>query len=128
MTKEQEFDERLVAKIIAAAESSGALIRPAPSRHEMRFGVGVKNEHYVADGPVCAIGAGVLYRGVSQSLDLPDEDFMKMHRVSYAYVCGVSDGFECDSGTIEYIYRGGADYARGVAVGEAVRAYAEDAQ
>lgn len=124
MTKEQRFDELLVAKIIAAAESSGAMVE---SGH-MSFGVYSNDGQFKPDGPVCAIGAGVLYRSVNiKKYPMVSDAFAAIHRVNRTYACGVSDGFEGAYGSVDgNHYVDNANHARGYAVGEAVRAAFED--
>lgn len=120
MTDEQAFDEELIAKIIAAAESRGVKVKPG---NRWGFGAnasaGVTYKPCDPQGPVCAIGAGLLYADVvATGYGNWCEDFATTHGVSRDYARGVSAGFE------EFDAAGYDE--RGVAVGEAVRAAFED--
>lgn len=123
-------DEEIVAEILAAAVLFG---RPLEAR--MHFGIDPGDE-----GPMCAVGAGVLYRALdrgdlhrSNAIDL----FAEYYNVTRTTAVGVSDGFEFPSRyrdgewTRESLFDGhkyrGSGYERGWAIGAAVRSAIEGA-
>ena len=129
MTKRDQLkDEQVLAAIIAGGESSGRKVLPSafarrPHRDNNGFGVCPHDNH---EGPCCAVGAGVLYGGVTETM-YPRAEFARIHGVSGEYAAGVSDGFENDT-LYKFVLDGKGegervDYARGVAVGEAVWDY-----
>lgn len=121
-------DEQVLAAIIAGGESSGRKVLPSefadrPYKGHNGFGVlPCSNQQ----GPCCAVGAGVLYGGATETLS-PRDAFAQIHGVSMEYASGVSDGFENDN-LYKHVLNGKGDdaqaeYDRGVAVGEAVWDY-----
>ena len=117
-------DEEILARIIAGAKASG--------RRVMRGDYGVWNGD-MPDGPVCAVGAGCLYAGISKIGDQhhrkfagPAHAFAEAHGTSFDFALGVSDGFE--TLTIARVMDRKDDYERGVNVGiAAFAALVEDA-
>jgi hypothetical protein len=112
-------DELILAAIIAGGMASGREVRPAsiarPGQvgHDNLFGVGPNDD---VSGPCCAVGAGVLFVGVSRTAS-PTLAFAEAHGVSESYALGVSDGFE---GHHSGLYRDLLDqkeWQRGHAVG-----------
>lgn len=124
--------DELIARIIAAAESHGVNVDTRVGGYGVQLAPGgyIPNK---PQGPVCAVGAGVLYRSVKTDGRCdPLAAFSSSHAVSIEYAIGVSDGFESDSDATVGDERDDlfddCDYHLGWAVGEAVRAYFEDAQ
>ena len=116
-------DEEVLASIIAGGMAARRRVLPSLtfrslSKTPLNHGFGVCN---AARGPVCAVGAGVLFAGIDRT-NRPVRDFTLAHSVSTYYALGVSDGFE-QSLTRGVLTYGIADYTRGVAVGEAAFDY-----
>lgn len=131
MTEEQQKDEKVLAAIIAGAESSGRRLWPATCARPDVHG---SNTGYQS----CAIGMGLMFCGV----DLQKKThagiyefgsalalFADHHAVSLIYARGVSQGFE-GYGSLTYplTYPEDhddliAEYRRGYAVGRATFAY-----
>lgn len=114
------YDEQILAAIIAGAKASGRAVGPAFSHdgvsgHLNGFGVGPLRS---ASGPVCAVGAGVLYAGIPAS-DSQDAcaAFAKHYGCSEGYAAAVSYGFETTHGN-DYSETD-KEYLRGFAVGQA---------
>jgi hypothetical protein len=125
-TPEQiEQDELILAAIIAGGMASGREVRPAlfarrPSQAGHRNGFGVQLEDE-PDGPCCAVGAGVLFSGVTEADDAL-RCFAVSHDVSYLYAQCVSSGFENDSWAQSPPMGHESesdDFARGLSVGSA---------
>lgn len=123
----QEQDELVLAAIIAGGESSGRTIipalcyRPVSSDHRNCFGVEMSDS---VDGPCCAIGAGVLFGGITLCSSAI-ESFADLHDVSLSYADGVSAGFEQQVPGLTWfpIIKNRRDFNRGYAVGDAVYDY-----
>ena len=126
LTKAQRLqDEQVLAAIIAAGPCLGRVVKPA-NTHDGVTGHGNGFGHRT-NGACCAVGAGVLYRGIA-SKDLFNRHacsaFAELYGVSCAYAEGVSAGFESslvsDPHSLGYgSYAEGDDAARGLAVGRA---------
>lgn len=126
----REKDDEVLASILAG---SALTQRPLEAGRGFFGTIGFEaTEDAGDDGPCCAIGAGVLYAGldpnkVKRSGAL--RAFARHYDVSMDYAVGVSDGFETnDAGFVGSVSRvkgvdkSSSDYARGFAVGAAVRA------
>ncbi len=135
MTEEQIFDELMVAKIIAAAESTGSVVQRGAWGPELGADGPIP-----ADGPCCAVGAGCLYRPLSRAeirATMHAANHRRVfgpallavvHGVSLAYGQGISEGFEvrgCATHIETFWYRPSdhPDYIRGVTVGLVVAEY-----
>jgi hypothetical protein len=122
-TSDIEQDELILAAIIAGGMSSGRRVAPSSSAarayqagHTNGWGV---NPWSNVKGPCCAVGAGLLYAGITRTMNVLST-FAKAHGVARDYGSGVSAGFEGLDGTTRpmpgYLP---VDYERGVAVGVA---------
>ena len=117
----REKDELIIAKILSVPHTLNQRIASGNG-----FNADITD---LRDGPSCAVGAGVLYTGLTHtSVSDPLTLFAKAHRVPVVYAAGVSDGFEADAdGVVRCQQLGhGRDllnkhYQRGYAVGAAVR-------
>ncbi len=125
LTPEQRLqDELILAAIIAGGMASGRRVAPAlcgrrPCQPGHRNGYGVMDESE-SDGPCCAVGAGVLFSGVTVTSDAL-KCFAGEYGVTADYAQGVSSGFENDSWA-NYggdVFDVGHDVSRGIAVGSA---------
>ncbi len=112
MTDEQAFDEQVIAKILCGSHRTPAVrLRPG------EWGVSYLSETDIQRvGPVCAVGAGILYVGLDGRRS-PAGHFADEFGVSMLYVRGVSDGFDSEYCPLP----SEPDYLRGYAVGAAVR-------
>lgn len=130
--QEREHDEQIIAAILAqATEKDRVRIKP-----------GLFQRHYPVGSPArsvdvircCAVGAGLLYRGVDISHRHVDalEMFADLYEIPYNCAEGVSDGFEGSIGTTNgqdswmdrvddgEIDEQDYDYMRGWAIGAAI--------
>lgn len=109
-------DDEIIGAILA-----GGHVRPIMAHAD--YGAGFDNRFDDEPvGPVCAVAAGVLFAGLERSKD-PIRMFMKKFGVSRTVACGISCGFE------DYHWHDtwrGPDYARGWAIGAAVRSAIEE--
>lgn len=107
-------DDEIIGAILAGAEASGrALVA------RMSFGYGFGHEEPERHGPVCAVSSGLLFAGLRKS-ESPIDAFAEKYGVSVQVARGVSWGFE--GYNVEYY---DDDYARGWAIGAAVRSAIE---
>jgi hypothetical protein len=121
-TKEEiAKDDYILGVLMAAHETSHRLV--LPSKSDRGWGVGSGHGYISADedGPVCAVGAGLIYAGLGlwdlYQTSAPSV-FGDTYDVPYAYADGVSDGYEGslsirDFGSLHHAY------LRGYAVGDA---------
>jgi hypothetical protein len=122
-TAEIEQDEMILASIIAGGVASGRKVAPSMSGYrpeQVGHGHGYGHMGTGADGPCCAVGAGVLFTGFkSAGYDAPNV-FASAYGVTRDYALGVSAAFE------------GADdrfsEERGVAVGSAAYDFFQGAE
>ena len=114
-------DERILAEIIAWAEGHPNTVRPRTGQW-----LQLRDGQVDPDGPCCAVGAGLLYRGIDAREYLASssgtEIFARKYGVSEAFAQGVDNGFE--DRTLFGSNRTD-DYARGLSVGIAAREWAE---
>lgn len=119
-TAEMAQDEEILANLIAATQPAAGVRRKIATGRG--WGAWAYNKDIMDEqvGPACAVGVGLLYRGVTIKTD-PISEFAVLYGVSEEYAEGVSSGFEGFSD-----YSGAADqsftpdYLRGYAVGKAV--------
>lgn len=109
-------DELVLAAILAGGHTSGRKIQPHNSRQGVRgsgnlFGITSSSD---SEGPVCAVGAGVIYSGLP-CVDVvgPTRTFAEAYGVSPGYADGVSHGFE------RAVFDADSDLGRGSEVGNA---------
>lgn len=117
--KQREQDELVLAEIVQnAAARPDMVVLPAVGHDDVvgsmnGFGTGPGR----IDGPVCAVGAGLLFAGVPlREIRNPIHSFAKHYGVPTQYALYVSNGFE---GRIKNRYSPSTDEARGMAVGVA---------
>lgn len=128
--KEREHDEQIICAVVALANDRDRKLSESQIR--------VKRGGFITAGlagipyAACAVGAGLLYRGVDDGEGEALEKFAALYDVSKNFAIGVSDGFEGDtSATIGWDPREDEslfddpnverDYERGWAVGSAIR-------
>lgn len=107
--KPEEQDSMILTCILSAAEDYPD--RPLEPDNENLFG------DDCAEGPVCAVGAGILFKTSGAPTDSGSslKRFAEFYGVSWEYACGVSHGFE------QMHDSEGEDARRGYVVGAAVR-------
>lgn len=120
LTKKQCVkDEQVLAAIIAAKHACGRDVQPAnPHDGQRGSGNGFGLRSNQVDGPCCAVGAGVLYRGLEfNDYSDPIYVFAEAYEVSPEYAMGVSLGFEFEMAHDVDLEK--KDYQRGFEVGKA---------
>jgi uncharacterized membrane protein len=96
LTPEQiEQDELILAAIIAGGMASGRRVAPSLSGYRAeQVGHGQGYGVSTATGPMCAVGAGVLFAGITCTQRDANEAFAEVHGVTYEYASAVSGAFE----------------------------------
>ncbi len=115
-------DELIIASILAGGQER-------PLKAQSCYGLGYSGSaDREPEGPVCAVSAGILFKGVETHAD-PLTAFHELYGVSHEVASGVSAGFETGADGIDgwcappHVV---ADRARGWAIGAAVRSAIEE--